>query len=386
MRIALVSSSLAHYRIPFLNRVATIPGLEIHALLGEATERARDWHVNLSEAKFDWTVYPSTVVPLRTKRADETSLFLSPRLWQHLLRTRYDVVIAMVWTMPNSAMALLIRRLQNRPVLLWDTSIPHAPSRIKQMLMPAIRTYFDAFDGYLAASTLCKEYMISCGAARDKVILLPQAIDNDYFRTQAQAFSAQREHIKQSLGLSGKQVILYVGRFTENKGLLVLLEAFKQLALQNPNAALLFVGSGVLKQGLINRAAAYGLGDRVVFAAPVENLELPRYYSIADVFVLPTYYDTFGVVVNEAMASGLPIVTTFAAGSAQDLIRQGVNGSIVEPGNPKALADALHDVLKDDERRAEMGRQSIRIISTWTIDVAAKNLVDGLATIVPPKT
>lgn len=377
--VAIVANALAPYRIPLLNRLAQLPGVRLRALLGEESERFREWHVTLADAEFEWQIFPGLVVPLRTRLADQTGLYFSPHLWKHLARERYDLVIVLGWTMPNTMLALLIRSLRRLPIVLWDTSIPHAPSRLKRLLAPAIRRYFAAFDGYLAASSLSSEYMLSCGARPDRVVLLPQAIDNEFFRARARVHRADRETFKAQLGLAGRRVILYVGQFTERKGLRPLLEAFRVLSERDSCAALLLVGNGPLQQELLHLRALYHLDESVILHEFVQKDELPQYYAASDVFVLPSYYDTYGVVVNEAMASGLPIVTTHGVGSAKDLVQEGTNGFIVPAGSAPPLARALETILENEPLRVKMGSRSQEIISTWTTELAAQNFAKCLS-------
>lgn len=381
--VALVINALAPYRIPLLNRLARLPAVRIRALLGEESERFREWHVSLAGSDFEWQVFPSLVVPMRTKLADQTGLFFSPRLWKHLLQLRYDLVIAFGWTMPNSIMALLIRRAQRLPIVLWETSIPHPPGTLKKLMMPGVRRYFRSYDGYLAASSLCAEYMVWSGAARERVVLLPQAIDNEFFRTRAASAHPERQELKRALGLADRNVILFVGQFTERKGVFPLLDAFQKVAAQDARAGLLLVGNGPLKDELSARRDALGLTDRVVISDFVHKPELPRYYAAADLFVLPSYYDTYGVVVNEAMACGLPVVTTDRVGAAHDLVQQDVNGMIVPVGDADALAQALERILQDEPLRRAMGQRSLQIIGGWTVELAAQNFARCLAMCVP---
>lgn len=381
--VALVANALAPYRIPLLNRLARLPAVRIRALLGEESERFREWRVSLDGSDFEWELFPTFVVPVRTKLADQTGLYFSPRLWKHLLQIRYDLVVAFGWTMPNSVMALSIRRAQRLPIVLWETSIPHPPGIWKKLMMPGVRRYFRSFDGCLASGSLCAEYMVSNGAAREHVVLLPQAIDNEFFRARAESAHSGREDLKRALGLADRNVILYVGQFTERKGVFPLLDAFQRVAAKDARAGLLLVGNGPLKNALIARRDALGLTDRIVITDFVQKPELPRYYAAADLFVLPSYYDTYGVVVNEAMACGLPVVTTDRVGAAHDLVQQGVNGMIVPAGDADALAQALERILQDESLRRAMGKCSLQIIGGWTVELAAQNFALCLAMCVP---
>lgn len=385
-RVAIVANALAPYRIPLLNRLARLPNVRIRALLGEESERFREWKVTLTGSEFEWEIMPGGVVPLRTKLADQTGLFFSPRLWKHLAQVRYDLVVAFGWTMPNSIMTALIRYTQRLPVVLWDTSIPHPPGRLKKMMMPGVRRYFRIFDGYLASSTLCAEYMVWNGAARERVILLPQAIDNEFFSTRARAAHRERDVLKRELGLEGRSIALYVGQFTERKGMFPLLEAFRSVASANPSAALLLVGNGPLKETILSQRDAYGLRDRIVIHDFVQKTDLPRYYAAADLFVLPSFYDTYGVVINEAMACGLPVVTTDRVGAAHDLVQEGVNGMVVPAGDVSALAGAIERILRDTSLGLALGKHSQRIIAGWTVELAAQNFAKCLEMCIPNET
>jgi glycosyltransferase involved in cell wall biosynthesis len=98
---------------------------------------------------------------------------------------------------------------------------------------------------------------------------------------------------------------------------------------------------------------------------------LPKFYAMADLFVLPSFYDTFGVVVDEAMASGLPVVTTTRVGAVADLVRDGENGRVVPPGDAEALADAVREILSDAELRQRMSLRASKDIRKWTVEDAA---------------
>lgn len=275
--------------------------------------------------------------------------------------------------MPNTWLALLHCKLHRRPILLWETSTPHPPGWFKQLLMPIIRSFFRTFDGAFAASSACKGYLISMGARPDKVMILPQAIDSTHFGREVDRARERRDETKKLLGIRTSYVIIYCGRFVPGKGLIQLLEAFARIAEILPDVSLMYVGDGPLRQELVDLAKTYGLAERVIVHPYVPAAELPMFYALADVFVLYSWYDTFGVVVAEAMASGLPIVTTPNVGAVQDLVFDGVNGLIVDYDDEVQLIQALKTLLTDHSQREKMGRQSRQIISGWSLDTSARN-------------
>ncbi|HEV8000053.1 MAG TPA: glycosyltransferase family 4 protein [Planctomycetaceae bacterium] len=150
--------------------------------------------------------------------------------------------------------------------------------------------------------------------------------------------------------------VLYCGQLIERKGLRTLLEAFLNLADEFPQAELILVGEGPLRESLAAQVPAR-LKDRVIFAGfqPVD--ELPTFFSQADLFVLPSLHDGWGVVVNQALAAGLPVICSSAVGAAADLVSE-QNGSVVPPADVPALAVALRRLFADRALRIAFGEHS----------------------------
>ncbi len=380
VRVALVKPALAPYRITLLNRLSRIPGVCLDVLVCYDRTDFLGHAIDLDGALFEYRALDTWSFGLPFQKR-LVPFPVSPGLVFELGRKDYDVVIAFGWTMPNTLLALLHSKWLRRPVLLWETSTPHPPSRLKQWLMPFIRLYFRAFDGAFAASSLCKDYLVSMGARADRIGVLPQVIDNAYFMREAERARERRDEIRAGLGISTRHVILYTGRFVEGKGLGELIDAFAKIALTRDDVTLLYVGAGHLKGELVQQTEALGMEGRVIFHPAVHPDELPPIYASADVFVLNSRHDTFGVVVAEAMACGLPIIATPDVGAVKDLVHDKVNGLVVPYGNETELQVALLTLLDNDELREEMGQHSRRIISRWNLDLAANNfctLIEGV--------
>jgi glycosyltransferase involved in cell wall biosynthesis len=170
--------------------------------------------------------------------------------------------------------------------------------------------------------------------------------------------------------LAGKRVVLYVGYFMARKGLTDLITAFQAVATRNDILAL--VGSGPEE----TRLRCLSQHDkRILFPGHLEGAEKTSWYKAADLFVLPTLHDPWGLVVNEAMAFGLPVIVTDAAGCT-DLVRE--NGLVVTAGNPDSLATALGQLLPDAELRQEMGERSQVIISKYTVENASDAFLQAI--------
>ena len=199
-------------------------------------------------------------------------------------------------------------------------------------------------------------------------------MDNDYFATGAAAARANAEQIRQELDLP-ERFFLFVGRFIPEKNLPRLIEAFRA-ASQNAALrgwALVLVGGGALEEGLRQQAAP--LGARVRFLGFQQMEKLPSYYALASALVLPSVSESWGLVVNEAMSAGLPVILSGQCGCVTDLVFPGVNGAVVDHQDPHSLADALIELAADAERRRLYGQASTRIVQNFSLETWSRALI-----------
>jgi glycosyltransferase involved in cell wall biosynthesis len=195
--------------------------------------------------------------------------------------------------------------------------------------------------------------------------------------------------LREELGLGDAPVVLYVGTFAVEKGIDVLLEAFRLLLRDLPEARLLLVGAPNryfqvraprgrrTRRDLRRKQRAYptlvkelaaGLGDRVVMPGAIPHAELPAYYALADVYTMPSTGDEpFTLTIPEAMAAGLPVVAT-ATGGTVEIVEDGVNGLLVPRGDAESLAAAFEQLCRDRARAAALGRSGRLLVEerfTW---------------------
>ena len=164
-----------------------------------------------------------------------------------------------------------------------------------------------------------------------------------------------------------KKVVLAVGQFVPRKGYDVLLQAWKQCDQNNE----LWIIGGDTPDEYIELKNTLRLSN-VYFMGFKCKENLMEYYKAADLFVHPTREDIWGLVINEALANGLPVVTTDRCVGGCELVQEGINGYIVPVGDSEKLAIAIMKILEDDELRKEMSENSIKKIKNWTIEEMAK--------------
>lgn len=200
------------------------------------------------------------------------------------------------------------------------------------------------------------------GVDSERISLLPRGVDTNLFSEQKRT-----PHEWERFGMNGARKLLYVGRVSREKGLDHLMAAFERLRAQRDNVELVVVGDGPYKAELEKSAR-----DRsVAFVGYQRGDQLARLYASADVFVFPSTTDTFGNVVLEAQASGVPAVVANQGGPAEQ-ITPGVNGFVVNPEDANEMAEAIRSLLDDDLLRQDMGRAARRRAMTMSLVQAAE--------------
>lgn len=233
------------------------------------------------------------------------------------------------------------------------------------------RYMFARIDGAITVGADGRSFVRQRGTPDERVHIARHGIDAARFAREAETARPEREALRASLGLSGV-CFVYVGRLSEGKGLDTLLDAFAVLQRRIPDVSLLLVGGGGEEPRLRARCGVEGLRN-VIFAGFRGADALPALYDAADVFVFPSLGDPYGLVVDEAMACSLPVIST-RVGEIEDRVADGVNGFVVPRGNSAALLDRMETLGGDPDLRARLGRASaVRIADRsperWADDV-----------------
>lgn len=233
---------------------------------------------------------------------------------------------------------------------------------------------FRFIDYFLYVGKQNKEFYLYYGVSENKLIFTPHAVDNDRFRAEYEKYKDKKPELRKELGLPiDKKIILMTGKYIEVKRPLDLLKAYNLL--NDERTALVFLGDGKLRKEMehyINREDL----KNVYFTGFKNQSEISKYYSAADIFVLPSESETWGLVVNEAMNFGLPVILSDNIGCAKDLVVEGENGFIYETGNNTELTEKLELLLKDDSMRKNFSEISFKKISEYSFSNIVKKLME----------
>lgn len=298
-----------------------------------------------------------------------------------LRRGRYDALFVHSYHNFTQLAAILVARRLGTKVLVRSEptlklQVNASRQSLKGILLPRL---FGQVDACMAIGTLNRKYYRHYGVSEAKIFLMPYAVDNAYFFQQREIWAPQRERLKQEYGIAAPQVILYVGRFQRRKRVMDLIQAFESLGMAG--VSLVLVGTGEDFEACRGYVSNHHL-TQVHLLGFRNQTELPRLYAMGDVFVLPSEDEPWGLVINEAMCSGLPIVASEGVGAAADLVRPGDNGFRFPPGDRAALVQALRLTLQDGAKE-RMGQASLEIIRGWGLeeDIVAVRRALGLASL-----
>jgi glycosyltransferase involved in cell wall biosynthesis len=370
-RVGVVYPLPVPYHDRLFDLVSSEPGVDLTVLFCRKRQPGRDWGPRTVAYRHRFLRNYGFARQGRTL----FSFHLNPGVVAALAGGHFDVVVVTGLNHPTMLLTVLYCLLTRTPYLVWNESHHHrrrppsAPKRLAKSVL--YRPVLGASAGCLVTGTYARDYVVSYGCPPERTFVVANTADVARLAEQVEAARAGVAAHKAQLGVSDKLVVLYVGRLSPEKGPGDLLDAFATLRQDVPDAALVLVGDGPLRP-LLERSCRERGFDGVVFEGFKEPAELPRYYALADVVVVPSTSETWGTVVNEALVAGLPVVATRVVGAVGDLVVDGDNGVVVPEADPCALARGLHQVLGDDGLRRSMGERSRQVVAPWTQEASAK--------------
>jgi glycosyltransferase involved in cell wall biosynthesis len=377
LKVVLAHRVLPHWRTPVFRRLAAWPGIEFVALHGSdfpGTKTLNGSDLSGFTHREMWTLR------LVSRITDEREIAfpLWPTAPWHLWRERPDVLFMEGGSNLPSAFLLVAAAVVLRIPIVWWTlgEIPHpGPLATSQRIFRALVRFLERrCAAYVGFSSMASDYFERCGYPPEKQFIAVNCVDTNAVNERIPEARAKAPGLRERLGLAGKRVLLFVGALAPYKRVEDLISVYATLRERHAELRLVIVGGGVHREVLERHATTVGADD-VIFTGEVVEGVAP-YFEIADVLVLP---GLGGLAISEAMTHGLPVVATLADGCEADLIDEGRNGHILEPGDTKRLQACLEDLLADPEQRREMGVRSRRIIDERVnIDTYMENLVAAL--------
>ncbi|MBT9252258.1 MAG: glycosyltransferase family 4 protein [Brockia lithotrophica] len=352
MRVALVTNIVSPYRLPVWDIVGK--GVD-HLHIFFCAERApnRIWEIkDLNHYDFEYSILPG--IQLHFNKRD-LSFYLNSSLWYELKKYRPTHLIVTGYETPSYLIAIAYAKLHRIRLVIWWGS--HAlSSRSRRGFVALLRKHILRFaDAYVTYGTRATDYLIEMGIPDKRIVTGINTVDVERVAWLVKSFRSQM-----GPRTNGRVKFLYVGQLIERKGVRQFLRAFR--ALPKEKAELTIVGYGPL-EGELKIFVKDNFLDNVTFAGGTRTLEeTARYYAQADVLVMPSFREVWGLVVNEALASGLWVLSSKYAGATFDLIEKAPPMSVGEsfdPTNENEFIDVLFRALDISPRR------NVDFISSW---------------------
>ena len=393
VRLAYVVSHPIQYQAPLLRRISREPDIDLTVLFGSDFS-VRGYKDEGFGVEVTWDVpllngYRSQFLP--RLRDTGTVSPLSPISRGILRRLRhadgspaFDALWVHGYASINALHAILAGKALGIPVLLraesWLADRPRSLSTLaaKQLFFRLLRP---AVAATLPIGSRNRDYWTHYLGPEMPQFLMPYAVDNDYFARLAAA--ANPGQLRTELRLAPERpVILFASKLQTRKHADHLLEAYARLcaAMADPPPYLLIVGDGEERGRLEARTRELGL-EGVRFLGFRNQSELPGFFALADVFVLPSRHEPWGLIVNEAMAAGCAVIVSDEVGAHADLVTNGVEGFVFPVGDIDALTDSLARVLSSPEETRRMGAAARARIAFWDFEADIRGLRQGLATV-----
>ncbi len=368
-RLVLLTEIIAPYRIPVFNALARQPGIDLHVIfLAETDPTLRDWLVYKEEIRFSYEVLPSW-----RRRLGGRSLLLNRGVDAAVQRASPDLILCGGYNYLASWQCRWWAGRHHVPFLLWVESTLKDQRRRRVLVESLKARFMHSCRAFVVPGKSSFDYVRSFGVAAEDIHTAPNAVDTEFFAGRADQMGSQAEVHRQRLGLPSRY-FLFVGRLVKEKGVFDLMEAYGALTpAVRSEIGLVLVGEGTARPELERRAATLSPGS-VQLAGFAQREQLAKYYALAETLVFPTHSDPWGLVVNEAMACGLPIISSDSAGCAADLVEDGWNGRVVPAGDIGRLASALNELACQSELRSVMGQRSRARVQHYSPEACAAGI------------
>ena len=300
----------------------------------------------------------------------------SPSFVKALLGSDADIIHAHSYVYFPTYVSAFSKAIKKTVLVLTTHQPPTQSAFQNQLLMNMYNNSIGKFalgiaDGIIAITELEKTFLAKvAGVQLKKIKVIPEGVDLKQFHPKGVKSKKKKE-------------ILYVGRLSSEKGLLYLIDAVPKVISKYPSAKFVFVGEDCgIKQAITERAQEHEVEQNIEFLEPKFGADLAGVYRNANLFVLPSLYETFGLVILEAMASGLPVIAT-KVGGVPTLIKDGYNGYLVSPGDSNALAEEIIRLLSSHSLYKRMSKHNIETAKhySWkrivnSIENFYKSLID----------
>jgi glycosyltransferase involved in cell wall biosynthesis len=306
----------------------------------------------------------------------------TPNIREIVDREQFDAVMINGWHYKSAWQAMRACWKTKTPVMVRSDSHLHTERSSLKLAVkwPFYRWFISKLDACLPVGKWSSDYFLHYGASPERVFIVPHVPDTEYFENESKRLAPQRTTIRGEWDLDEMSVVfLFAGKFIENKRPMDFVRAIAEAKLKEATVEGLMVGDGPLRAGIEEFVRQENLPIR--FAGFLNQSQMARAYVASDALVLPSNGETWGLVVNEAMACGVPCFVSDKVGCSPDMIKTGETGATFPLGDTKALGQMLAELAANKERVSWMSERAREKAQHYTLDVAVDRTIQALETV-----
>jgi len=357
MKILFITNIPSPYRVKFFSLLGNKCDLTVIYELNKASGRDDNWALRLHDK-------PYREIWLKTfQTLDDGGISLN--IIQYL-SDEYDFIVIGTHGTPTAKIAIAYMRMKRIPfVLNIDGMISEDVNRYSWLNKKLRKILFAGAKAYITTGDDSIEYFYKLSKEFLRESFYKYHFSSTVESDVCKCSKSQRMELRRKYNLTEKYYIISVGRFIPSKGMEILIYMLNKLY---KNIGLILVGGDKKCYAEQIDKLSDDVKKRIVFPGFLTRKALKEYYLMSDLFVLMTKHDTWGLVINEAMACGLPIITTTKCGAGLELIKNGENGFLVNDGDENITVEYIKKILADDSLRENMSKKNITLAYEYTIE------------------
>lgn len=368
-RVLLVTNIPTPYRIPLFNELAAQlrpEGLSLKVVFGALGYARRKWAMDMQDCDFEYEVLPSSL--FRFKGSESVS-FTYRGLYSLLRREKPAVTVVTGFSV--ATVKLWLRNLvRHMPYIIWSGAIESDARPTSWLRRLQRRILIRSAAGFVAYGSRARRYLEGLGAPADRISIAINTVDTAFYGGSTR---------RRGEGMGGPHVLLCLGDLSIRKRVDLAIRAVWTLSLHRRDFQLRLLGDGSERDKLAALARAFDIADLVQFEGFKQKGEVADALAGSDCLLFPTGFDIWGLVLVEAMASGVPCIASVRAGATADLVEDGVTGFAVDFEDTQAVANRIGWLLDNPEAAQEIGRAALAYIEeNVSLRVSAEGIVNAV--------
>lgn len=373
-KVVLITNIPTPYRIPLFNELNSQMnerGWELFVIFSSSGYKRRNFKIDYTEFNFNYTILDGG---LHSIGADnEKTYFFYKGLWKTLKAEKPECIIVSGFS-PASIQVALRSKLKGTPYVIWSGSIDKENRNTSWHRKVMRKFLIKHASSFVAYGSLAKKYLQNAGARSENICIGINTVDTKYFSSKTLEFRAAAVDSKTAIF-----TFTYIGYLVPRKNVHRVLEAAVILLKKRKDFKIRIIGDGVSKSSLEEECRKNHLENNIEFAGYIQKSELPEYLAKSQVVLFQTDFDIWGLVLNEAMAAGVPCMASKNAGATYDLIEDGKNGLITDFEDTFKTAEQMEWMMNNSSSILEMGKNAaITIEQKASLKISAKGFIHAI--------